>query len=518
MKPALPTELLQPAGPGGLYLRLSDQIDATVNERVQAVAAALVSEPFPGLKDVVPSYVSVYVEFDPAQASRAKVGERLISLLDTAGVDGGREVEVPVRYDGIDLKEAACTLGIEEDELVRRHTAPIYRVHAVGFTPGFPFMGEVDPSIRLPRHPEPRPTVDAHSVAIADSQTGIYPLPSPGGWRLLGTALTPVYDPHRERPFLLEPGNRVRFIQAEGEAPAALRPLNLLPEEPVHPALFVHEPGLFDLLLDGGRTMGGRFGLARSGPLDRRSARLANRLLGNSPEATLLELNLRGPTLELLRDTVLAFAGYGMTPVLSGEHVPPFRSFFAPKGADLHFRALPVGARGYLAIAGGLASDTFMGSTSVDARGLIGRPLKAGDLLGVAALRWPRAGFTFTPHHRRTLAVRLRILPGPQATPEAVRALVAQEFQVRSADRMGVRFAGGQVPAGGGVISEANPLGSLQVTTDGSPLLLLNDRGTIGGYAKPALIHPSDLPKAGQLRIGDSVRFDATDHLRRQDE
>ncbi|MFX6067015.1 carboxyltransferase domain-containing protein, partial [Acinetobacter baumannii] len=86
--------------------------------------------------------------------------------------------------------------------------------------------------MRLPRRPHPRPRVPAHSLAMAGPQTGIYPLPSPGGWHLLGTALVAVYDPHREEPFLLRPGDRVRFKEAEGPTPKEPSPLELLPEEP----------------------------------------------------------------------------------------------------------------------------------------------------------------------------------------------------------------------------------------------------------------------------------------------
>jgi len=100
----------------------------------------------------------------------------------------------------------------------------------------------------------------------------------------------------------------------------------------------------------------------------------------------------------------------------------------------------------------------------------------------------------------------LRLVPGPQFSAEAARALTAGAYTVASADRMGVRFAGASVP-GGEVLSEATPLGALQVTPDGSPLLLLADRGTLGGYAKPAVLHGADLGRAGQLREGDRVRF-----------
>lgn len=491
----------------GLHLRLGEGIDPDVNARVHALARALLDDPLPGVTDVVPSYATLYVEYD-----RARLAERRVRAWAEARRAAATEAEareprvLPVRYDGPDLAPVAAELGLSVEELVRRHAAPTYRVYALGFTPGFPFLGEVDPSIRRGRLPVPRSRVEANTVAIADAQCGIYPLPSPGGWRLLGTALQAVYDPHRERPFLLDPGDEVRFEPAEGEAPAPPAPLELLPAEPRDPVLRVREPGLMDLVVDGGRFLAGRFGLARSGPLDGRSAALANRLLANPPDAPLLEINLAGPTLEVLEDAVVAFAGWGVVPERDGEPLAPFVTTRVRRGEVLRFPPGRRGVRGYLAVAGGIESGTFLGSASVDARGLVGRPLREGDLLGRAEARFARPGFGFRPRVRFDDPAVLRLLPGPQANEEALEALTAEPFTLAHGDRMGLRFDGPEVP-GGGVLSEANPLGALQVTTGGRPLLLLHDRGTIGGYAKPAIVHPADLPRAAQLRAGERVRF-----------
>lgn len=516
----------------GLYLRHGDAIDAATSDRVLAEAAALRADRLPGVTEIIPSYASLYLEFDSALLGPSVVRRWADRVLDelAGGADGvrggaGRVVRVPVRYDGVDLDVVAAAAGISPGEAARRHAAVEYRVYAVGFTPGFPFMGAVDPTLRLPRLTTPRARVEPHTVAIADAQTGIYPLASPGGWRLVGTTLEAVYDSHRERPFLLEPGDRVWFVpttvgpqgEASGAAPPEPSPLTLLPEEPRHPVLTVAEPGLLDLVVDAGRYGAGHFGLARGGPLDARSARLANLLVGNEAGAPLLEFNVSGPVLEVERRAVVAFAGWGVRPVLNGAPVAPFSSFLLSAGERLEFPPQSVGVRGYLAVAGGLESERFMGSASVDVRGLIGRPLRAGDRLGLASERPARPGFAFEPHagwhvqrgSRGTAhdEVRLRILPGPQADREAMAALTSSPFRVQHADRMGLQLDGPQVP-GGGVLSEANPLGAVQVTPSGKPLVLLHDRGTIGGYTKPAVIHPADLPVAGQLRTGDLVRFE----------
>ena len=494
----------------GFYVRFGDALEPALNRQIHALTARLLENPLPGVTDLIPGYTTLFVEYDARTLSGARVRAWVEAQREReTGLEQAPEpftVEIPVVYDGEDLPEIAQRTGLSIEEVIAKHAAPRYDVYALGFTPGFAFMGEVDPALRLPRRPSPRARVPAHSVATANHQTGVYPTPSPGGWNLLGRTLVRLYDPHRDAPFLLGPGNRVRFIPSQGEPPGEFAPLELLPREPTHPFLRVLEPGLLDLVMDEGRFMGGRYGLSRSGPLDARSAGLANALLGNFRGAALLELNLRGGTFEALATGVVAFAGWGMVPVVNGQEVEPFESFGLEQGDVLSFRTIPHGSRGYLALAGGLGSGRFWGSASVDVRGKLGRPLEAGDVLGVAEVRSPRPGYSFVPYGPFQDPTVLRLLPGPQASAEALTALCGGTFRVGSADRMGVCLEGPRVP-GGDVLSEAVPLGAVQVTSQGDPIVLLNDRGTLGGYAKPARLHPADLPKAAQLGPGSEVRF-----------
>ncbi|MER3490793.1 MAG: urea carboxylase [Meiothermus sp.] len=491
----------------GFYLRFSEGLDLSANARMLALVQALLSEALPGVSDIVPGYVNVYIEFDAERVSRARVERWLRRHLRALPAPvGGRQVQVPVRYDGVDLPWVAAQTGLSVDEVIGLHSGPEYRVFATGFTPGFPFLGPLDERLRLPRRRDPRPQVPAHAVAVAGNQTGIYPLPSPGGWHLIGTALVAMYDPHREEPFYLRSGDRVRLVPAEGPTPPLPQAIALLPPEPRHPVLQVEEPGLLDLVVDQGRRLGGRLGLAMAGALDMRSARMANALLGNPVGAPLLEITLKGPVLRVLSPVVAAFAGGGLEPLVNRQPVGSARSFALRRGDVLSFRPAAEGVRGYLALAGGLESGIFWGSASTDIRGLIGRPLQAGDVLGVALPRAARAGFALDPVAGATSQVRVRLLPGPQYSPQALRALCSDPFTLESGDRMGLRLEGPPVP-GGELISEATPLGALQITPQGQPIVLLNDRGRIGGYAKPALVHPADLPRLAQLRPGQRVRF-----------
>ena len=217
-------------------------------------------------------------------------------------------------------------------------------------------------------------------------QTGIYPVAGPGGWQLLGYALRAVYDPWREQPFLIALGDTVRFEPEDGEMPRPTRWRGrCCRSSPSAPSLRVDEPGLLDLVVDGGRDMGGRFGMAQSGPVDARAARLANALVGNDALEPVLELTVRGPSLTALRAVRIAIAGPACVPWIGGQPAEALTTLELAAGDRLSFPHTGQGARSYLAIAGGIESERFMGSASTDVRGLVGRALVAGDVLGTGA-------------------------------------------------------------------------------------------------------------------------------------
>ena len=494
----------RPSQFSGFYIQFSEQLDPRQNARLHAFHRALMADLPAGVSDCSPGYVNLFVEYDEAVIDGAAVRRWAAGHLEQLAPQAelkGQLIQLPVRYDGPDLPDVAARSGLSQDEVIRLHSAPEYHVYAVGFTPGFPFLGEVNEVLRLPRRATPRPSVPFNAVAIANAQSCVYPLPSPGGWNLLGTALETIYDPNRAAPFLIAPGDRVRFIPAEGQTPPLPAVRELWPAQPHFPALRVERPGLLDLLMDEGRLMQAQVGLARSGPLDARSARFANGLVGNMPDAPLLELTLSGPVLTALRGLVVGLAGFGMRPT----GYPMQQSFRLQPGETLCFTSTQRGARAYLAVAGGFEGSPFLGSSSTDLIGRVGRPLEAGDVLGLAFERHARPGFANlplnVPEH-----FSLRLLPGPQATLEALTILGSAPYRVMGSDRMGLRLGGPQVP-GGQVISEATPPGAVQVTPAGEPIILLADRGRIGGYHKPAVIHPHDLHLAAQLRPGQLVSF-----------
>src|SRR4051794_29547712 len=300
--------------PVGQYLRYSTVFDEQANLRVLALAATLDATRPDGVREIYPGYGSVYVEWEDRTLSTADATAWIDAALaaEHDELEDPANITVPVRYGGLDTDDVASATGLDPDEIARRHAAVEYRVCARA-TVGQPMMASTDERLHVPRRKNPRTDVPALAVAIANEQATIYPVLMPGGWNVIGTALENVYDPHRDDPFLFELGDLVRFEPADGEPPATPDRLELLPEAPRRPALRVDEPGALDLVLDGGRLNQAHHGMAQSGPLDPRAARLANALCGNPPGTTLIESTLHGPKLTALADVVIGAAGRGFT-------------------------------------------------------------------------------------------------------------------------------------------------------------------------------------------------------------
>jgi inhibitor of KinA len=209
------------AGDSAVLVEFEERIDAEVNGRVVALAETIGAERIGGVRDIVPTFRSVAIYFDPLRTDFDRLSERLERAAADArpAVTTTREpVRIPVSYGGAfgpDLEDVARYAGMTEGEVIRRHSAPVYRVFMLGFVPGFAYLGTVDPRISVPRRSTPRPRVPSGSVGIAGGQTGIYPSDSPGGWQIIGRTLLKPFDPSRAEPFLLKAGDAVRFYPGD---------------------------------------------------------------------------------------------------------------------------------------------------------------------------------------------------------------------------------------------------------------------------------------------------------------
>jgi len=206
----------------GWLVAFEPRLDPDVNARVLALAARLRDAAIPGVRDIVPAVASLAVHVerheDAGRAGEA-IGQLLAEIAEQQpDPSAGRLVELPVRYggeDGPDLAEVAAECGLEPQDVVRRHVEAEYRVFMLGFLPGFPYLGLVDPAIQVSRRAEPRARVPAGAVGLAGPVTGVYPVESPGGWRIIGRTPVRLFDPAAPRPALLQPGDRVRFVPVD---------------------------------------------------------------------------------------------------------------------------------------------------------------------------------------------------------------------------------------------------------------------------------------------------------------
>lgn len=210
-----------PLGDFSLLVQFGKEIDLSVNQRVHELASFLDVSPFDGMIETIPAYATLLVQYDPLVVSYTEAQNFLnekISQIDETISRKTRRVEVPVRYGGefgVDLESVARHLHLQVKDIIRLHTQRIYTVFMMGFTPGFPYMGKLDDALIMPRLETPRTHVPAGTVAIAGSQTGIYPITSPGGWQLIGWTPLHLFDPHSETPFLFAPSDEVQFIVDE---------------------------------------------------------------------------------------------------------------------------------------------------------------------------------------------------------------------------------------------------------------------------------------------------------------
>jgi KipI family sensor histidine kinase inhibitor len=207
---------IQPLGDAALLAELGTRLDTALNTRAIALAAALKKRR--DVRQAIAGYASVTVQFDPDQATHESVAaaiERLAAKRPPMA-EPGRLHRIPVTYDGPDIESVATRLDLSPEQIAEIHTRPIYRVFLVGFVPGWAYLGPLAEELELPRRHVPRTQVPAGSVAIAGRQTGIYPLPTPGGWHLIGRTKVRLFLPDSDPPCLFRAGDRVKFFATEG--------------------------------------------------------------------------------------------------------------------------------------------------------------------------------------------------------------------------------------------------------------------------------------------------------------
>jgi KipI family sensor histidine kinase inhibitor len=537
--PDIPT--ITPLGDRALVLRFGEHIDEMTSARVGAAWRCIANARIQGVIDLVPAYTTLTAHYDwqtlpedarerPWQWFADEIVDVLSAGRDETNIEARalRPIEIPVCYEAPhapDLDEVAHETRQSPAEIVHRHSRNRYSVAFLGFRPGFPYLLGLDPALTVARLAEPRTHVPAGSIGLAGRQTGIYPTEGAGGWRLIGRTPLSLFDPRRRSPALLAPGEQVRFVPiSAAEFETLTRQIAAQPDEAIASAgeavFEVVAPGVHTTMQDAGRIGLRHLGVTASGSSDAVARSLANALVGNRPDATVLEMTLRGPTLHLLHATTIALAGRGMIAFADNLPLPFARPVHLAAGCRLSFRPTGDGARSWLAAAGGFLATRWLGSASVDIGSeLFGTPLQTGQRVSLAMRQTPTKPVAAdTPASFPSWWIDataeidspmiLRFIVDSTALPALCNDLAARVWRVSNAsDRTGTRLEGTPVDivAGGARISAGVLHGSIQVPANGLPILLGPDCQTTGGYPVAGHVIEADLPRLAQLKPGDMV-------------
>lgn len=515
----------KPQGEAALLFYLGQGIDFALNCQVRELARRLTQRPLPGVREVLAAYHCLQVQFDPLITDHQEMASWVRQehrLMPQGKAQAGRRLELPVVYGGDagpDLDYVAQYTGLPPEEVVRRHGAVDHPCYVMGFTPGFPYLGGLDPSLAVPRMDSPRLDNPPGSVALAGGQTGVYPLGGPGGWWVIGRTPWLMYDPRRDPATLMEAGDLVRFVPSRETHFPDPPPLSLSWEAKGVEAFEVLAPGAFTTVQDSGRW-GHQFrGVPVSGAYDQAALAWANHLVGNDPGDAALEITLMGPRLKALRPVVIALAGSDLGLTIDGKPAPTHQALALIPGQVLGFRGpRRGGARAVLALAGGAANEKLLDSRSTYLLGRMGAPLTKGQVVRLGPGPLPPAGVSCPALEEPGAVLTLRVVPGPNQeffSPEGIETFFNAQYELTAqADRRGARLQGPALSFAPGspasLVSEPNTPGVIQVPSGGQPIIMLREQ-TVGGYPKIATVFGPDLNRLARAQSGQAIRFTALD-------
>ena len=484
--------------------------------------AALSATPLEHQTDVVAAARTVLVTFDSPTATTKAVD--VLAAYTPAAADMGtpRDINIDVRYDGEDVGALASSLGMSTGELIEWHTSTTWVAAFGGFAPGFTYCVPEDASraLEIPRRDSPRTAVPAGAVALAGEFSAVYPRTSPGGWQLIGTTATPMWDSTATPPALVAPGDRVHYHAVDTLPADTQTARKHLATPPRRPVFTLDDAGLQTLYQDLGRQGNGNLGVTTSGSTDRASARTANAAVGNKRNATLLE-NVGGLTMTALAETVVCVTGADADVTVGGRPAPLATPTIVPAGAEVAVKPARLGFRTYVAVRGGLIADTELDSAATDMlSGLGPKPLAAGDTIAMS-LTPPQSANSLLTNPLRVerdgadVVGVVRCVLGPRDDwfdADAVDRFFNTTFTVTGdSNRVGLRLESdapltrsrdGELP------SEGMVAGSVQIPPSGQPVLFLRDHAVTGGYPVIATVINEDVDIAAQLPPGGKLRFE----------
>ena len=524
------TPIIYPLSENSIVIEWGDAIDETISNRVFSLNSLLKQKPFTGLTETVPAYTTLTIYYQPELINKEKEGpfvtvkkniEELLSGVKPEQFTNNPVVVIPVCYDdefGQDIKFIATERHLSKEEIIALHQQKEYRVYMMGFLPGFAYMGKLDDAIATPRKHTPRAIVEAGSVGIAGNQTGIYPLPSPGGWQIIGRTPLCLFDTQKKDPFLFKAGDRVKFFQITKEEFEDLsKQQNNMPVavniENTADAIVIR-PGMFSTIQDGGRIGFQSFGVPLSGAMDHKAYCIANGLLGNSKNAAVIECTMGGLAIQFKKDTTIAITGAG-TAYVNHREIEQYMPVPVHTNDLLEIKYDRDGIRTYIAVSGGFYAPVVMNSRSAYTNAGIGTALRKDDALKFedshpASAKKHFPGFSSPEYHDHSM---IRIFTGPECNrmyPESLKQLYQRPFKLTNqCDRMGYRLSGEplQLCNKKEMLSTAVTKGAIQLTNRGQLIILMSDCQTTGGYPRVAQVAAADLQLLAQMKPGDTIQF-----------
>ncbi|WP_022872734.1 carboxyltransferase domain-containing protein [Nesterenkonia alba] len=517
---------LRAAGTRGILLEFGSL------EEVMAAHQQLSRHPLTGQQDAVAAARTVLLRFVSPEA-RAQAATQLATTATAPyAPTEADEVTIEVVYNGEDLVPLAGELSMSPQALIDWHSRQSWRGAFGGFAPGFTYTVAEEAPRSMPRRQSPRTAVPPGSVALGGEFSAVYPRSSPGGWQLIGHTAASMWDITRTKPALVAPGDRVHYRPVR-EHLTTQRPPTPAPgtggpagEPTAAPVLRVLACGLQALIEDCGRPGYTGWGVPVSGVADAPAAGQANRLVGNAPEAAVLEI-IGGITLQAEATAVLAVTGaQTQLEITDGDgatrHPQRCTPFAVLAGETLTLAPPRRGLRSVLALRGGFAAEEVLGSRSTDTlSGLGPAPLRPGDQLSaaddaVAPVTDPEPSTLPEPAEEGITVLRFTYGPRDDWFPAAEQQRLAQQRWTVSAaaDRVGLRLSPDPGDPGGRGLhrtgrgelpSEGVMPGSLQVPPSGEPVVFLRDHPVTGGYPVIGVVVDEDLPAAAQLAPGDTI-------------
>ena len=542
------------ASEDSLQIQFEQKICPEVNSRISAFVKTFeyIAKDIAGVLEVLPTYCSVSIYFDEAicQISLLKdLAQKALQKSEeekTESTDSARTITIPVCYEdqefAPDLEKVALHAKLSKEEVIKLHSSSDYLIYMMGFLPGFPYLGGMNPRLETPRLETPRTKIPAGSVAIGGAQTGLYPVESPGGWNIIGRTPLKLFDMKRKPFFLYEAGDKIRFkpitkeefdnfdeslwlAQVADKSEASIETSDdAADSKEVYECgggIKILESGLLTSIQDSGITGFQKYGIGQSGAMDQTSFALANQICGNEKNAACLETTLAGPSIRFVTACDFAITGAVFeNATLDGMRIEMNKKISAKAGSLLSCGFASKGLRSYIAFSGGLLVPKVFRSSSTNLKskigGYMGRKLQADDQLAIGInkknpLLVPDNKSTegFTENKDVLLLDCIKSSQFDFFQEKIVKKFTDSIYTVSAeSDRMGIRFTGPGLECGKtDIISDAIPFGAVQITSAGLPVVMAADRQTTGGYAKIACVKKSAMYRLVQALPGTKVRF-----------